>query len=508
MNRRTFLTVFAICTCSAVGLLGQASPSGDPLKRTTPGWFDEAKLGIFIHWNAAAIPAYAPVTSLEALRADAQRDSTPDPDMFRRKLPYAEMYQAALMIPGSATARYHKEHFGDMPYDEFVERFRDEMIPGWDPKPWATLFERSGARYVVLTTKTEDGFLLWPSAQPNPHKPNWQSKRDVVGELAEAVRAEGLRFATYYSGGSDWTFGGLGPNQSLLGGAHINNEAYRAYVDRHWRELIERYKPVVMWNDYAYPGEFRNVPADKRPADVDPAFRKHVESLFRFYLERVPEGVINNRFDFGWQGSGKLYTDFVTPEYSTDPNTSGVGREKGVDLKWEVCRGIGGSFGYNHQETDEHYMSSAELIHMFVDIVARGGNLLINVGPTATGEIPWLQAQRLLDLGWWLRTNGEAIYGTRPWVRMGGTTGEGLEMRYTSKKDTVFAILFGTPKTRVVEVDLRLDKGVKVSLEGTSGALQWSETPVGVRIDLPVLPYERPAMTLRLSPASGVKPAR
>jgi alpha-L-fucosidase len=144
---------------------------------------------------------------------------------------------------------------------------------------------------------------------------------------------------------------------------------------------------------------------------------------------------------------------------------------------------------------------------MLVDIVARGGNLLINVGPMGTGEIPWLQAERLLDLGWWLRTNGEAIYGTHPWVRTGGITGEGLEVRYTSKKDAVFAILLGAPNTRIVELDLHLEKEVKVALEGRSGELQWAETPAGIRVDLPILPDKRPAMSLRFTPATGVKPS-
>ena len=105
-------------------------------------------------------------------------------------------------------------------------------------------------------------------------------------------------------------------------------------------------------------------------------------------------------------------------------------------------------------------------------------------------------------------TNGEAIYGTRPWVRTGGITGEGRDVRYTSKKDAVFAILFGAPKTRVVELDLRLDKGVQVALEGRSGALPWVETPAGIRVDLPIVPDERPAMSLRFTPATGVKPSR
>ena len=139
-------------------------------------------------------------------------------------------------------------------------------------------------------------------------------------------------------------------------------------------------------------------------------------------------------------------------------------------------------------------------------MVARGGNFLINVGPTGTGEIAWPQARRLLELGWWLRTNGGAIYGTRPWDRADGTTGEGLEVRYTASKNAVFAILLGAPKSRTVELDLRLDQGVTVTLEGTTRNLPWQATPAGMRVELPTWPEERPAMALRFSPRTGVRP--
>ena len=154
------------------------------------------------------------------------------------------------------------------------------MIPRWDPEPWAELFSQSGAGYVVFTTKTEDGFCFWPSAHPHPRRRNWQSERDVVGELAQAVRAHGVRFGTYYCGGVDWTFGGLPMTsaESLLAGMPQDDE-YIALFDAHWRELIERYEPCVLWNDYG------------RPEREDP------EPLIRLYLERVTDGIVNDRFD-------------------------------------------------------------------------------------------------------------------------------------------------------------------------------------------------------------------
>jgi len=445
-------------------------------ERQTPAWFDEAKLGMFVHWNPAVIAAYAPLTSLESFEGrDAQ--------MWRR-LPYAEMYWNTLEIEGSPTARYHAENFPGRGYEALVEEFRDRVIPAWDPETSAELCVRAGARYVVFTTMMEDGFLMWPSERPNPFRERWQSERDVVGELGAAVRRRGLRFGTYYCGGVDWTFKGLPfrTMQELLE-ATPQDAAYVEYAETHWRELIERYEPDVLWNDYVHP----------KTGDVP--------GLLAYYFERVPDGVVNNRFGSDLtrlnQVESDAYYDFLTPEYST---------EGSPDVKWEACRGMGTSFGYNRMETAETYMSAEEYVHLFVDVVSRGGNLLANMSPTAAGAVPWLQVERLLVLGWWLETNGDAIYGTRPWVRHDGVTGEGLGVRYTASDDAVHAIVLGTPPRREVEVDVALDEDARVSLAGVNAYLPWEPTRTGVRITLPERLDRRPAISLRLEPKRGVNP--
>jgi alpha-L-fucosidase len=448
----------------------------DPLVgRVTPSWYDEAKLGLFVTWSTAAIPAYAPLTTLDDLPGE-------DGVQAFRRLPYAEMYWNTMSIPGSPTARYHAEHYGDMPYEEFARQLRETMIPRFDPEPLAELFAQAGARYVVFFTKHEEGFLLWPSEHPNPRKGRvWQTDRDVTGELGDAVRAQGLRYGIAYSGGMDWTFADR-PMHSWEAMHAITPQGpeYIAYADAHWYELIDRYSPAVLWNDYCYP----------RGADV--------ASIFRHYLRRVPDGVINNRWDeeISRMVPGKVYSDFITPEYSTEAPS---------DLKWEACRGIGTSFGYNRQETEDSYLSGAELIHMLVDVVARGGNLLLNVGLMATGEVPWPQAKRLAELGLWLRQNGGAIYGTRPWERPTGISGEGIEVRYTQSAHAVHAIVLGSTSQAAVEIDVRLAEGAEVTLEGRPGALDWQETPAGVRILLPEPPAPQPAISLRLAPAQAVQ---
>jgi alpha-L-fucosidase len=452
-------------------------------------WFDQAKLGVFVVWSPSAVPAFAPKRPIDFATED-------DPEWVElwRRLPYAEMYQNTMHVPGSLTERYHAAHYGDLPYDAFVERFRDEMIPGWDPNPVADLAAASGARYVVNYTKYEDGFLPWPSAHPNPHKQGWQSERDVVGELAAAVRARDLRYGIAYSGGMDWTFGGL-PMLTRQGqdDAMPQSEEYLSYALAHWRELIDRYEPDVLWNDYGLPEH----------AEVAP--------MLRYYRERVPHGVINDRF--GGSPSHRHERDpeapdwdFVTPEYSIEGTP---------DRKWEACRGLGASFGYNRQEKDADYMPATELIHTLVEIVSRGGNLLIGLAPTGSGDVPWPQAERLLALGWWLRVNGGAIYGTRPWVQQRGVTAEGIEVRYTASQDAVHAIVLGTPDDlgtpdAAVEIDVHLDEGTVVTLEGRSTPLKWTDTGAGTLIELQEPPGEQPAIGFRLSPAheGGVRPTR
>ncbi len=435
--------------------------------RPLPQWYDDAKLGIFVHWTAAAVPAYAPVAdSPFALTSGGGWEEA------MRCSPYVEWYQNSVSIEGSPAARHHAEVHGNRPYDDFVAQFLADHA-GWQADPWADLFAQAGARYVVLVTKHHDGVLLWPSDTRNPHKEQWASTRDLVGDLATAVRARDMRFGTYYSGGLDWSFGGL-PITDLgaMFRAIPQTPEFLAYADAHWHELIDRYRPDVLWNDIGYPAA----------ADLP--------GLFDRYYAAVPDGVVNNRFDWSAQSSGAVHCDFVTPEYSTagDP-----------DRKWESTRGIGTSFGYNRFEPEDSYLAPAELVRMLVDVVAHGGNLLLNVGPTAEGVIPWVQAQRLLALGWWLHTNGEAIYGTRPWSRTDGTTGEGHPVRYTTRDGAVYAIACDTPTSEVVELDVTPALGGDVHLLGHAAPLHWTATHTGSAVTLPGRPADVPALALRIS---------
>jgi len=413
--------------------------------RCVPAWFEDAKLGIFVHWGLSCVPAFAArAGTIPALMRDRY-------DELQALSPYAEWYENALRIPGSPVALHHAAVYGDTPYARFREPF-EAMLARWDPAPWAELFAAAGARYVVQVTKHHDGYCLWPSAVRNPQRPGWHAPRDGVGELAAAVRARGMRFGVYYSGGLDWSFEPR-PIRTLADGlaAVPLAPAYERYADAQVRELIERVRPSVLWNDIAWP--------------------PHRGALWRLladYYAAVEEGVVNDRFGPapawlvralrlpplraaadallrrvvrrpGYQmvPPPPPVADFRTPEYASFAEVS--------PRKWEATRGIGHSFGFNENEDEANLIDPGELVRSFVDIVAKNGNLLLNVGPTREGEIHPRERARLEALGAWLRANGEAIYGTRPWQRAEGATACRVPVRFTARDDTVYATLLGAP---------------------------------------------------------------
>jgi alpha-L-fucosidase len=445
--------------------------------RSLPAWFADAKLGIFVHWTAATVPAFAPIG--------------PDPFELAAEhgwatalshTPYVEWYENSAAIEGSPAQQHHLQTYGpDFPYARFVETFR-HTSNGADLNAWADLFAASGAGYAVLVTKHHDGVTLWPSATPNPHQPQWSLDRDIVGDFATAVRARGLHFGAYYSGGLDWTF--IGPttghpidSMEAMMSAIPQSEDYAAYANAHWRELVERYEPEVLWNDIGYPK----------------AGRMH--DLFDWYYARIPTGIVNDRFDFGGTMKGRAHADFRTPEYS--------GRDAIDPTPWETTRGLGTSFGYNAWATDADLIEPFALVKFFIDTVSKGGNLLLNVGPNADGEIPWNQASRLHALGHWMTENRDAIVGSRPWTRFGGTAshgGEPLDVRFTRNGDDLFALVLGRPDGNVITLRDMADAASPERVEwlGRSGTVEWSRTDPDITVTLPIRPADTAAVGLRL----------
>jgi len=287
----------------------------------------------------------------------------------------------------------------------------------WRPDDWAKTFKAAGASYVVLTSKHHDSFCLWPSGHPNPkRRPESQhSARDVVGELTYSVRTNGMEMGIYYSGGYDWSFR-LCPGKQC----EPEDEEYERLAYAHLAEIAEKYKPAILWNDIGWPGN-----GTAKPTKLYSAFSKYLNT-------QCPKGVINRRwFTDKDKPKPKYIGDYDTREYIQTDTVSPV--------PFEYCRGIGRSFGYNAEETDEDYMTPAEALWLLADIVAKGGSLLLDVGPKPDGSLPEGQGRVLQAFAEWNEEAGEAIHGTKPFLRPGTKIAGGV--RYTMKEPYVYAIV-------------------------------------------------------------------
>jgi alpha-L-fucosidase len=468
MNRRSFhrALIGAAAGASTLSLRAEATryePTWDSLKKhQVPAWYRNAKLGIFIHWGLYSVPAWAPTTGELGKVA---------PDRWFVENPYAEWYLNSLRIEDSPTAKHHAETFGkDFDYYSFIPMF-NKSVSKWDPDVWAKLFRRSGARYAVLTTKHHDGFTLWPSRVKNPKRSGpLSASRDLAGDLTAAVRAAGMKMGLYYSGGLDWTF----TDQPIRNFADLmrmvpQSEEYAHYADAHWRELIDRYQPAVLWNDINYPKAGQ------------------IPELFAHYYNTVPDGVIDNRF-------GVPFSDFTTPEYAK--------YDKITEKKWESCRGLGFSFGYNQAEGPEQVIAPGKLIALLIDIVSKNGNLLLNIGPKPDGSISDIQLDRLSRLGDWLAVNGEGIFDTRPWVRASGPAGSSPEIRFTRTDDALYVFFLERPPTPKVTIPaMTASQGSTVRVLGANSASTWQQQGADLVVDIAQAPASPYALSVRIAPA-------
>jgi alpha-L-fucosidase len=383
-----------------------------------PRWFDEAKFGIFIHWGIYSVPAWAPVGK------------------------YAEWYWHDMRQVGSPTWEYHVNNYGEnFTYDDFIPMFTAEK---YDPKEWVRIFKEAGARYIVITTKHHDGFCLWPSNYTHRDAGEMGPKRDLIGPLVKAARENGLKIGFYYS---------------LLDWWHPSypSEEYIQYAHNQVKELVQLYKPDILWLDgeWDYPSDFWKT--------------KELVAWFYNNAEKPDEVCVNDRLG---KETRRKYGDFFTFEYET--------MDEIADFKWELCRGIGYSFGYNRAEGPEDYLTAEEIVKLLVDVVSKNGNLLLNVGPKADGSLPEIQVERLLEVGQWLKINGEAIYGSHPWI----IAGKG-DIRFLQKNNTVYVITFKWPGKELVLDSLRASNKTKVRLLGLDEDLRWVQNENNFIIFMP-----------------------
>ena len=455
----------------------------DPRRHFLPTWWRDAKLGVFVHWSLFSVPAFAPRhRSFNELLASGKSEALSE-------VPYAEWYENSLRFPDSSVARQHRENWGSRSYESFT----DEFLKGaaqWDPTAWARSFAQSGARYVIFVTKHADGFCLWPSGVAHPHKEQWKTERDFVGELADAVRAQGMRFGVYYCGGWDWSFCDKPVGSMADVVASIPQEDYPAYADAQVRELIDRYQPSIIWNDVAWPGS-----------------KRKVMDLFSYYYDAVPDGVVNDRwmpwnplFRYMDRGPGRRiangfnakamkkngglvpppspHFDYRTAEYTSFPTIQSTA--------WECVRGVDKGFGYNASSVADDFIGRDDLLSLFTDTVAKGGNLLVNIGPRGSdAQIPPEHQERLDWLGTFTSTNGDAIFDTQPWGVLHYPIPGEANVRFTSRDDLVFAHI-DRVVTSITLPDVQATPTTTVtSINGSK--LTWTQGSSGLEIDCSLL---------------------
>ena len=463
--------------------------------RPMPPWYQDAKFGIFIHWGVYSVPSFAPVNV---------KDETAYAEWYWHSLEEGKKRDGA-PGDGAHTWAFHKRNYGaNFSYFDFAPSFNAMFF---DPDRWADVIARSGARYVALTSKHHEGFTLWKNEQANKSWGRlWNSvdigpKRDLLLELTEAGRRKNLHMGIYYSL-YEWY------NPLWL-------TDRKRYVSEHlfpqFKDVVTHAKPDIIFSD----GEWEMTSAEWRAPEL---------LAWLFNDSPVADRVV---IDDRWgKDTRHKHGGYYTTEYTS-------GMDSG-NHAWEESRGIGFSYGYNRMETLRDYHTDRQLQLMLVDIVSRGGNLLLDIGPTADGRIPTIMEERLTQIGDWLHANGEAIYGTRPWQQpRQWSTGKipHLEQKefmseyditkmvdapppgyaqvqafFTTKGDALYAMLPRWPERQVTLNGVAAPSGAKIVLLETGDPLQFHATGSQLTITVPPeLRFKLPERNLYTLKLTGVK---
>ncbi len=365
----------------------RASSESRDQKDARMAWWREARFGLFIHWGLYAIPA----------------------GEWKGETNHAEWILTTAQIPVEQ-------------YEKFAVQFNPTAF---DAAEWVSYAKEAGMRYIVITSKHHDGFCLFDSEYTDYDVVDATPfKRDILKELAEECRRQGLKMCFYHSI-MDWHHPDYLPRRTWESrsaeGAEFDR--YVDYMKKQVAELLKNYGELgVFWFD----GEWEHTWEEERGRD-----------LYDYVRSFQPEIIINNRVGKGREGMAGTYDpetsvgDFGTPEQEI-PAT-------GLDYDWETCMTMNNHWGYN--ENDHDWKSEKDLIRKLVDIASKGGNFLLNVGPTAEGRFPQPSIKRLQAMGRWLRTNGESIYGTT------ASRFENLEWgRSTTKSQKLYFHVFDWPE--------------------------------------------------------------
>jgi alpha-L-fucosidase len=462
-------------------------------KYEVPDWYKDAKFGIFIHWGVYSVPAFG-----------------------------SEWYPRNMYRQGSDEFKHHLSTYGPQSkfgYKDFIPMFRAEHF---DPAAWARLFKEAGAKYVVPVFEHHDGFAMYDSGLSDWTAAKMGPRRDVHGELAKAVRAEGLhlgasshrvehnffldggrqiesdvndsQFAAFYGPAHTW----MESKQSLLTDWTYVSDAYLDDWLARDAEIVRKYKPELFYFDW-WIGQ--------------PSVRQHLMDFAAFYYNdaasRGSVGVINYKLDAMEKHSAVL----------------DVERGQLNDIRplyWQTDTSISNkSWGYIEHDS---FKSSQTIIHQLIDIVSKNGNLLVNFGPRSDGTIPDEVQTVLREVGSWLKTNGEAIYGTRPRKIYGeGPTKivEGAfhdteaqpftdrDFRFTTKKDALYACELGWPASgeavihSFAETQLDGRKIASVMLLGSKSPIAFDLESDGMHLRLPTQPPGKQAYCYKITLQPG-----
>jgi len=485
INIIVFLLFLGLISCNPAGDSQSQSMEKVPFEATweslqnyeCPEWFKDAKFGIYTHWGAYSVPAW-------------------ENEWYPRL-----MYSPEDKGRGSKFYDYHKETWGDVSefgYKNFIPLFTAEKF---NADEWADLFKKAGAQFAGPVAQHHDGFAMWDSDLTEWDASDMGPRRDILGELAEAVRKRDMRLVTSFHHAFHWRY--YEPSYEIEG-SDTRDPAYaginkiyppvhepgtpesKAFLDN-WLarvvEVIDNYQPDYLWFDFGWrePG-FEPYKKEFLAYYYNEAMKLGKEVVVTYKGEYLPEGVAILDLE-----RGQLDT-LSSKDWITDTS---------VGLK---------SWSYID---DPDYKSVNTLVDNLIDRVSKNGNLLLNVGPHPDGSIPEEQRELLLGIGAWLDVNGEAIYGTRPWIKFGEVATEmtfghmterknkGLaysaeDIRFTTKENILYAIALDWPEDGEILVKSLSDeteistKGIKsVSLVGSDEKLDWSRDEEGLHVTLP-----------------------
>lgn len=442
LTRREYLKLLgAGAAAAAVDLPTSAltfGPADDDRERRMK-WWREARFGMFIHWGLYAV-----------LAGEWNGKTTP------KKIGEWIMHDLQIPLPE---------------YEKLVAQFNPVK---YDAREWVRTAKDAGMKYIVITSKHHDGFALWDSKVSDYDVMATPYGRDLLKPLAAECRRQGLRFCTYHSI-MDWHHPDYLPRRKwdTRPANTANFDRYVSYLKVQLKEIVANYNPGVMWFD----GEWEETWTHERGVD-----------LYNYVRSLNPDIIINNRVDKGRRGmqgltkEGNFKGDFGTPEQEIPPQ--GL---PGVD--WESCMTMNDTWGYRK---DDHNWKSAEtLIRNLIDIASKGGNFLLNVGPTAEGLIPGPSVERLAEMGRWMKTNGEAIYATTA-----SPIGKPAWGRCTQKPGKLYLHVFEWPSDGklLLPIANQVTRARLLAAPGTM--LKLTKIEQGVTIQLPPSAPDRTASVI------------